>query len=585
MASGLPDSGTHLLTYERAVSTDVFDGRVIDTGTSGRPPRHDAPNGKAPESEPTPKSGRIPLIAGIVMLIVGFGAVAYGLFGLVFSDLITAAEQNRLSGRFLERQHLAAAGDFEGLFADNVNQEVTSDEFGSEEVPILEAPIDGFGRPDIEVPGQIVEQPPPGGDALGRIIIPQINMDWTVVSGVGVADLRKGPGHMTGSPMPGQWGNSILSGHRTTWGGPFNRIDELNPGDQFTIETLIGVHTYEVVSSEIVGPQHNWVLMHQEGGWLTLTTCHPKLSSQQRLIVFSKLVDGPNMAAIEAFHGTDYPPPVAPDGTTPVPVFRERVQTPEALEPITVSASRPSGVASGDVLLAQVAAQGDSSVQISAPGWRQLRRDTSSDGLTQAIFWKRAGSEPGSYSFTVTGSERAAAGVLRVPAAPGSGPIVGSAGRSGTGSGLTAPGVSSPGDGFVATFYAVGADGSLSTPGGMTRSYARGSGPLRILGATAPVGAGGSGARGVSAGASGPWVAHSVVVRGATDDTTTTTEETTTTTEDTTTTTLPPQPTTTTTQPPQTTTTTTTTTSTTTTTTTTIPEDEGGENGEGNGDD
>jgi sortase A len=54
--------------------------------------------------------------------------------------------------------------------------------------------------------------------------------------------------------MPGQLGNAVISGHRTTWGAPFNRIDELEPGDQITVETMIGTHTYEVVSSEVVWP-------------------------------------------------------------------------------------------------------------------------------------------------------------------------------------------------------------------------------------------------------------------------------------------------------------------------------------------
>jgi sortase A len=133
-----------------------------------------------------------------------------------------------------------------------------------------------------------------------------------VVHGVNPNDLKKGPGHMPGTVMPGQYGNAVISGHRTTYGGPFGNLDRMAPGDEFTVETLIGVHTYRVVSVELVHPTDTWVVQPMDGAWLTLITCHPKYTSQQRMIVFSKLVSGPNADEVAEVYGTAYAAPRAP---------------------------------------------------------------------------------------------------------------------------------------------------------------------------------------------------------------------------------------------------------------------------------
>jgi sortase A len=72
----------------------------------------------------------------------------------------------------------------------------------------------------------------------------------------------------------------------------------LEPGDLIEVETALGVHTYAVDESIIVKPTAIWVAEDRDGAWLTLTTCHPKFSSRQRLVVFAELVDGPNAGVI-----------------------------------------------------------------------------------------------------------------------------------------------------------------------------------------------------------------------------------------------------------------------------------------------
>lgn len=119
-----------------------------------------------------------------------------------------------------------------------------------------------------------------------------------VVEGVGVEDLKKGPGHIPGTALPGEIGNVVLSGHRTTYGAPFNRFDELQPGDAVVLETRDMWFTYEVTGSAIVAPTAVEVTLPVPGNptatptkrLLTMTTCNPKYSAKQRLIISAEMV-------------------------------------------------------------------------------------------------------------------------------------------------------------------------------------------------------------------------------------------------------------------------------------------------------
>src|SRR5205814_4284582 len=116
------------------------------------------------------------------------------------------------------------------------------------------------------------------------------------VEGVGVPDLKKGPGHYPGTPAPGQPGNVGIAGHRTTYGAPFNRIDELGPNDAIYVVTRQGQFRYEVIEKKIVAPKDVSVLDATPDNRLTLTTCTPKYSAAQRLIVVARLA-GPSAPA------------------------------------------------------------------------------------------------------------------------------------------------------------------------------------------------------------------------------------------------------------------------------------------------
>ena len=134
------------------------------------------------------------------------------------------------------------------------------------------------------------------GEAFAVMRIPTIEMERVVFAGVTPSTLEEGPGHMPWTALPGQPGNAVISGHRTTHGAPFYDLDLLEPGDAIEVETAIGLHTYTVRETIIVTPTDVWVTEPRPGAWLTLTTCNPKFSAAERMVVHAELTDGPNLA-------------------------------------------------------------------------------------------------------------------------------------------------------------------------------------------------------------------------------------------------------------------------------------------------
>jgi sortase A len=130
------------------------------------------------------------------------------------------------------------------------------------------------------------------GDGLTILRIPKLDITRLVVQGTTPAALRAGVGHYVNTPLPGEVGNVGIAGHRTTFGRPFNRLDELGPGDVVTLETPFAVYTYKAVqpfgghaNPWVVTPDDFSVVSQGTGHLLTLTTCHPKGSARQRLVM------------------------------------------------------------------------------------------------------------------------------------------------------------------------------------------------------------------------------------------------------------------------------------------------------------
>jgi sortase A len=125
------------------------------------------------------------------------------------------------------------------------------------------------GEPD---PSKVLP-PAPEGEAVAVLKMPNIDIEKVVVEGVGVSELKEGPGHYPGTPLPGQPGNSAIAGHRTTDGAPFNQMDKMKVGDPVIISTQPGP----------------FLLDNTPDNRLTITTCHPRYSLSQRLVLVAEL--------------------------------------------------------------------------------------------------------------------------------------------------------------------------------------------------------------------------------------------------------------------------------------------------------
>ena len=236
-----------------------------------------------------------------VLRVVGWTSIVLGMLVLGF-----VAQQLFVTTWFAQQNQVALSSEIENRFA---SAEISEVEYTAPVVAV-EDPAglgDGIGEDLEAVPAVpvsrslLVESPVLPEEAIAVIRIPSIERledGWVVVEGVRVSDLKNGAGHMPDTPLAGQPGNTVISGHRTTYGAPFHELDTLEPGDEIEVESAIGTNVYAVRDSIVVEPTALWVTEDLLGSWLTLTTCHPKFSSRQRLVVIAELISGPNYEAI-----------------------------------------------------------------------------------------------------------------------------------------------------------------------------------------------------------------------------------------------------------------------------------------------
>jgi sortase A len=227
--------------------------------------------------------GRSMITAGVLILLF----VAYQLWG---TGIRTSQAQNRLEDQFAEQLAAAEAA----LATTSTSTSSTSSSTTSTIDPTL--PTTTVRLPAAPAPTLPPELYPTEGGPAGQIVIPRIGVDWTFVEGVTVDDLKDGPGHYPESPLPGQAGNAAIAGHRTTYGAPFQDVDQLQPGDEIHITTVQGRFTYLVRETQIVAPSQVEVLAADHWAWpnaLTLTACHPKYSARQRIVIGAELVGEP----------------------------------------------------------------------------------------------------------------------------------------------------------------------------------------------------------------------------------------------------------------------------------------------------
>jgi sortase A len=156
----------------------------------------------------------------------------------------------------------------------------------------------------------VSEKTPAPGSGFAILRIPRLgkNYKYVVVEGTTTADLIKGPGHYAGTALPGQIGNFAVAGHRTTYLHPFYDINELVVGDAINVETRTTWFTYRVENipgttahyQEVVSPSDVSVAYPVPDqpnfsasptlAVLTLTSCNPRYSAAQRMVVHAVLV-------------------------------------------------------------------------------------------------------------------------------------------------------------------------------------------------------------------------------------------------------------------------------------------------------
>jgi LPXTG-site transpeptidase (sortase) family protein len=129
------------------------------------------------------------------------------------------------------------------------------------------------------------------GDVFGRLVIPVMDLDVMVIGGHSPADLRRGPGWIDWTDLPGPTGTCGISGHRTTYGAPFRRLDELSEGDTIDLFSPFRRYRYAVTRTLVVRPDQTEVVASTEHPSLTLTACHPPYSAAYRLAVQADLVE------------------------------------------------------------------------------------------------------------------------------------------------------------------------------------------------------------------------------------------------------------------------------------------------------
>ncbi len=233
----------------------------------------------------------------IIIVLVGLVLIAYPIAGKLYAEKMQKFMYENLYKTantidITEDESLLASNEYEELQrafeynnSDIINTNgLTPDPMheGKPDQPIKTDSPDNESKPVIQ-----------SGQVMGRMLIDKINIDIPIVEGVSPENLKISLGHLPGSSLVGEIGNTVIAGHRShTFGYYFNRLDEMDVNDEVVIDTGSRTYRYVVYQKKVVEPTDTSVLKRSKTlGILTLVTCHPLYSSKQRLIVHAYLVD------------------------------------------------------------------------------------------------------------------------------------------------------------------------------------------------------------------------------------------------------------------------------------------------------
>ena len=212
---------------------------------------------------------RVLLLAG---LVIGVALLADGILTIVWQEPITALQQSRDQAALRTDLQSLQQALAVGRAGPSSARENAAARMRRQALTLLRAK-----RPD--------------GSALGSVDIPRIGLKTVFVESTDHDALEKGPGHYRGTVLPGLYGTVGLAGHRTTYGAPFRRVDELSAGSRIILRMPYGRFTYKVTGTRITTPSDASALVSHAGTRrLVLTACHPLYSAAKRIVVSARLV-------------------------------------------------------------------------------------------------------------------------------------------------------------------------------------------------------------------------------------------------------------------------------------------------------
>ena len=216
---------------------------------------------------------------GLGLLLVGFLILIYSINQTFFSTSVINDEQNLLENKFIVSEVKLSELRNKNIATDNsLNNLSQTDEFQESVISIATKTLTNQAAKAKFLP-----------DVVGRLTILSANVNHYVVFGATSNKLEYGPGYILGTSLPGLGGNFAIAGHRTTYGAPFGNLDKVQMGETILFQTNTNQYEYRVIDVKIVSPEDNYVLENYGDDRITLTTCHPKFSSRQRLVVIGQL--------------------------------------------------------------------------------------------------------------------------------------------------------------------------------------------------------------------------------------------------------------------------------------------------------
>jgi sortase A len=217
----------------------------------------------APRVSATRWSVRLTGVVGWVLVGCGVGVLLYLAYALLFTNIGAGRAQSQLREQW-QQVEAAPRGQADHPDAAPATRDVPG-------VALIQFVRPGRTRPLIH------DEP--------LVVLDDVTSDA----------LAKGPGHYPDTALPGEPGNFSVAGHRTTHGAPFFHLNQVRQGDQILVTDRDGTrYTYEVSRQQVVLPSDTWVIAADPLGTgeptMTLTTCNPRFSAAQRLVVHAELV-------------------------------------------------------------------------------------------------------------------------------------------------------------------------------------------------------------------------------------------------------------------------------------------------------